>query len=65
MVTYSMGPANYALVLGNRPFPTLLFDQIFLFRLHLRKDVNNLVLYPQKSTFAKFKADFSCNFLNF
>ena len=62
MVTYSMGSANYTLVLGNRPFPTLLFDQIFLFRLHLRKDVNNLALHSQKSTFAKSKADFSCNF---
>ena len=65
MVTYSMDSANYALVFGNRPFPTLLFDQVSLFQLHLRKDVNNLVLHPQKSTFAKFKADFSCNFLNF
>ena len=65
MITYSMSSANYALVLGNRPFPNLLFYQILLFRLYLRKDVNNLVIHPQKSTFAKFKADFSCNLLNF
>ena len=35
------------------------------FGLYLRKYVNNLVIHPQKSTFAKFKADFSCNFTNF
>ena len=65
MATYSMNSANCALVLGNRRFPRLLFYQILLFRLYLRKDVKNLVINPQKSTFAKFKADFSCNFLNF
>ena len=65
MVTYSMSSADYALVLGNRPFPSLLFCQILLFRMYLRKDENNLVIHPQKSKFAKFKADFSCNFLNF
>ena len=64
MVTYSMSFANCALFLGNRPFPSLLLYQILLFRLYLRKDVNNLVIRPQKITFAKFKADFSCNFLN-
>ena len=36
-----------------------------LFHLHLIKYVNNPVIYPQKSTFAKFKADVSCNFTNF
>ena len=29
--------------------------------LHLRKYVNNLVIHFQKSTFAKFTVDFSCN----
>ena len=61
MVTYSMSSGNCALVLGNRPFSSLLFYQNLLFWLYLRKDVNNLVIHPQKSTFAKFKADFSCN----
>ena len=64
-VTYSMSSAHYALVLGNRPFPNLLFYQILFSRLYLRKYVNNLVIQPQKSTFGKFKADFSCNFTNF
>ena len=36
MVTYSMSSANYALVLANRPFPSLLFHQILLFLLDLR-----------------------------
>ena len=65
MVTYSMSSANCALVLGNRLFLSLLFYQILLFWLYLRKDVNNLVIHPQKGTLAKFKADFSCIFLNF
>ena len=43
IVTYSMISAYYALVLGSRPFPNLLFHQIFLFPLYLRKYVNNLV----------------------
>ena len=57
--------ASYALALGNRPFPNLLVHQILLFRLYLRKYLNNLVIHRQKCTFAKFKADFSCNFTNF
>ena len=65
MVTYSMSSANCELVLGNTPFPSLSFYQILLFRLYLRKDKNHLIVHPQKSTFAKFKADFSSNFLNF
>ena len=65
IVTYSMSSANYGLVLSDRPFPNLLFYQILLFCLHLRKYVNDLVIHPQKSTFAKFTADFSCNFTNF
>ena len=36
-----------------------------LFRLYLRKYVNDLAIHFQKSTFAKFTADFSCNFTNF
>ena len=62
---HSMISTYYALVLGNRPFPKLLFHQILLFRLYLRKYVNNLVFHPQKCTFAKFKVDFFCNFTNF
>ena len=58
IVIYSIISAYYALVLGNRPFPNLLFNQILLFPLYLRKCVNNLAICPQKSTFAKFKADF-------
>ena len=65
IVTYSMISADYALVLGNRAFPNLLFHQILLFRLYLRKYVNNLVIHRQKCTFAKFKSDLSCNFTNF
>ena len=53
-----MSSAYYALVLGNRPFSNLLFYQTLLFRLYLRKYVNNLVIYHQKSKFVKFKADF-------
>ena len=55
----------WALVLGDRPFPNLLFHQVLLFRLYLRQYVNNLVIYPQKSKFEKFRANFSCNFTNF
>ena len=40
--------AYYTLVLGNRPFPNLLFCQILLFGLYLRKYANNLVIHPQK-----------------
>ena len=65
MVTYSMSSSTYVIVLGNRPFPSLLFCQILLFRSYLRKGVNNLVIHPQNSTFAKFKADFSSNFFEF
>ena len=65
IVTYSMISAYYALVFGNRPFPNLLFYQILLFHLYLRKQVNDLVIHPQKCTSAKFKADFACNFTYF
>ena len=51
----------YALVLGNRSFLNLLFYQILLFRLHLTEYVNYLFIHPQKSTFSKFKTDFSYN----
>ena len=54
-----MSSVYYALVLGN--FLKLFFYQILLFRLHLTKYVNYLVIHPQKSTFSKFKADCSCN----
>ena len=64
MVTYSMSSVYYTLVLGDRPFPNLLFYQILLIRLYLRKHANNLVSYPQV-TFTKFKGGFSCNFTNF
>ena len=60
-----MSSAYYTLVLGDRPFPNLLFYQILLFRLYLRKYVNNLVIHFQKSTFAKFTADLSSNFTIF
>ena len=63
-ITYSMSSAYYALVLGSRPFPNL-FYQILFSRLYLRKYVNDLVIHPQKSTFVKFKTDFSCKFTNF
>ena len=65
IVTHSMSSAYYVLVLRNVTFPNLLFYQIFLFRLYLRKYVNNLVIHPQKNMFAKFKANFSCNLTNF
>ena len=55
----------WALVLGDRPFPNLLFHQILLFRLYLIQYVNNLVIYLQKSKFAKFTTNFSCNFTSF
>ena len=38
----------YTLVLGDRPFPNLLFYEILLFRLYLGKYVNNLVIHSQK-----------------
>ena len=60
-----MSSAYCALVSSDRPFPHLLFYQILLFCLHLRKYVNNFMIHPQNSTFAKFTADFSCNFTNF
>ena len=50
------------LVLGNKPFPNLLFYQILLYCLHLTTHVNNLVIHPQKSKLAKSKTDISCNF---
>ena len=65
IVTYNVISAYYALLLDNRPFPNLIFHQILLIRLYLRKYVNNLVIQPQNSTCAIFKADFSCNFINF
>ena len=65
IVTYSMSCAYYAQVLGDRSFLNLLFYQILLFRLFLRKYVNNLVIHTQKGMFAKFTAAFSCNFTNF
>ena len=51
----------YALVLGNKSFLNLLFYQILLFCLHLTEYVNYLFIQPHKSTFSKFKVDFSCN----
>ena len=66
IVTYNIISAYYAvLVLDNRPFPNLLFYHILLFPLYLRKYINNFAIHPQKSMFAKFKADLSCNFTNF
>ena len=53
IVTYSMSSASYVLVLGDRPFPYLLFCQILLFSLYLRKYVNNLVIHPQKKYVCK------------
>ena len=58
IVAYSTGSVYYALVLGNRPFSNLLFYQIFLFGLYLRKYVNNLVIHPQKSTLQNLKLIF-------
>ena len=43
-----MSSAYCALILGNRTFPNLLFYQTLLFRLHLTKYVNNLVIHPRK-----------------
>ena len=40
IVTYSRSSLYYALVFGDRPFPILLFYQILLFRLYLKKYVN-------------------------
>ena len=57
-VTYSMSSAYYALVLDDKPFPNLLFYQILLFRLYLRKYINNLVIHFQKSTFANLQLIF-------
>ena len=51
----------YALSLGNRSFLNLLFYQILLLRPHLTEYVNYLFAHPQKGTFSKFKAIFSCN----
>ena len=51
IVTYSISSTYYALVLGKRPWqkrPNLLFYQTLLFRLYLRKSVNNLFIHPQK-----------------
>ena len=64
VVTYSMSSEYFALVLGDRSFSNLLFYQILLFRLYLKKYVNNLVIHTQKGMFAKFTAAFSCNFTN-
>ena len=58
IVTDGIISAYYALVLGNRPFPNLLFHQILLFRLHLRKCVNNLVIHPQKVRLQNLKLIF-------
>ena len=65
IVNYSMSSAYYALGLGDRPFPNLIFCQISLFGFYLRKYANNFVIHPQKSTFSKLTADFSCHFTNF
>ena len=65
IITYSMSSAYHLLVLGNYRSVDFIIYQILLFRLHLRKYINDLVLYPQNRTFGKFKADFSCNFTNF
>ena len=46
IVTYSMISAYYALVFGKRPFPNLLFHQILLLGLYLRKHENNLAIRP-------------------
>ena len=32
----------------SRPLPNLIFFQILLFRLYLRKSVNSLIVYPQE-----------------
>ena len=43
-----MSSVYCVLVLGDKPFPNLLFYQILLFCLHLRKYVNNLVIHTAK-----------------
>ena len=40
----------------------LLFHQILLFRMHLRKNVNNLVIRPQKCTLQNLKQIFPVSF---
>ena len=40
-----MKSAYYALVLGDSPFSNLSFYQMLLFRLYLRKSINNLVIH--------------------
>ena len=50
IVTYSISSTYYALVLGKRPFPNLFFYQSI--------KVNNLVIHPQKNTFANLKLIF-------
>ena len=42
----------------NRLFPNLILFQIFLFRLYIRKFVNNLLNYPQKISLQNFKSLF-------
>ena len=54
----------YILVLSNKPFDFIVLSS-FLFHLHLIKYINNSVIYPEKSTVTKFKADFSCTFTIF
>ena len=54
----------YILVLRNKPFDFIVLSS-FLFHLHLIKYINNSVIYPEKSTVTKFKADFSCTFTTF
>ena len=51
-----MSSVYYALVLRNKPFPNLLFYQILLYHPYLTTHVNNLVIHPQKSTLATFRA---------
>ena len=58
IVTHSMSSAFYVLVLRNITFPNLLFYQILLFRLYLRKYVNNLVIHPQKICLQNLKLIF-------
>ena len=57
-VAYSMSSAYYALVLGDRPFPNLLFCQIVLFGMYLRKYANNLVIHPHKKYVCKVYGEF-------
>ena len=65
IVTCSMSTGYYALVLGNRPLLNLLFSQILLFCLCLRKYVNTFSIYSQESMLPKFKDCFPCNCTNF